>query len=103
VIGLFGVDLPSNEFRLWLESKIERDNERGILEMVTISGKRINCFTPFLERLLEGEVSDWIKIMTGRTPGDAASNRRKHIEDPTRDLKKCTAFPWQIERGSKAE
>lgn len=53
-----GVDIFSQEFRTWLLRKIYRDDEQEILEMITDSGRRIDCLCPTILNILKERASD---------------------------------------------
>lgn len=53
-----GVNILSEEFRKWLLRKIYRDDEQGILEMITDSGRRIDCLCPTILNILKERASD---------------------------------------------
>lgn len=59
------VDVTSDDFRSWLESKLVQDSERGTLELVTDSGTRINCDTPFFQRIINNDFSPLTKMLNG--------------------------------------
>lgn len=94
VIGLFRVDIASEEFRDWVESGLERKEEDGTIKFMTGSGKKIDCATPFFEGLLGNGVSDLDKMLCGRFKNTDSSEAHKRFEEAkVRDRKKFSAFP----------
>lgn len=48
----FGFDILNEMFRTWLLQNTYRDDEQGILEMITGSGRRIDCLCPAIPYIL---------------------------------------------------
>ena len=95
VIGLLKVDIASEKFREWLQKKMHRDDEHGIIDMITESGRRVDCRTSTLENLLNGEISPLGKMLTGRFEGREPAEVANAVSDERapRDPKKYSAFP----------
>ncbi|KPI43223.1 uncharacterized protein AB675_6945 [Cyphellophora attinorum] len=93
VMSLFGVDLASDGFRAWLRGKVVHDATEGTLKMLTGSGKSVDCTTPIINSLLNGEVSEIVTMLTGRTSNPSNREGRLYVEEKPRDPNRYTSFP----------
>ncbi|PQE23295.1 Heterokaryon incompatibility protein [Rutstroemia sp. NJR-2017a BVV2] len=94
VIGLFRVDIAAQEFREWVESRLQRNEEHGTVHFITRSCKKIDCSTRFFDRLLGNGVSDLTRILCCRFEDTDPSDIQKRFEQAKeKDRKQFSIFP----------